>query len=52
MIGHSVGEYTAAALAQVFTLEEGLRLTAARGRLMESMPSGVMTAFPLSEQGN
>ncbi|GAB4108597.1 MAG: hypothetical protein OHK0022_60240 [Roseiflexaceae bacterium] len=50
MIGHSVGEYVAACLAGVFTLEDGLALIATRGRLMQEMASGAMLAIPLPEQ--
>ncbi|PRY25164.1 amino acid adenylation domain-containing protein [Aliiruegeria haliotis] len=42
MIGHSVGEFTAAALAGVMEFETGLRIIAARGQHMQDQPGGAM----------
>ncbi|MCP4214298.1 MAG: amino acid adenylation domain-containing protein, partial [bacterium] len=50
MIGYSLGEYAAACLAGVFSLEDALKLVTFRGKMLEEQPEGVMLNVPMPEK--
>ncbi len=50
MIGHSLGEYVAACISGVFSLEDGLRIVTERARLMNALAPGTMLAVQTSEE--
>ncbi|TCO54263.1 type I polyketide synthase [Actinocrispum wychmicini] len=49
VVGHSLGAYAAACVADVFTLEDALALVIARGALLGTVQPGAMVAIPLPE---
>jgi acyl transferase domain-containing protein/acyl carrier protein len=48
MMGHSLGEYTAACISGVFSFEEALKIIVKRGRLMHKMEAGTMAGVGAS----
>jgi acyl transferase domain-containing protein len=50
MIGHSIGEYVAACISGVFSLEDALSIIVMRGKIMQELPAGAMLSVMLSEK--
>lgn len=50
MIGHSIGEYVAACISGIFSLEDCLTLIMKRGELMQGAPTGAMLSVQVQEE--
>jgi acyl transferase domain-containing protein len=50
MIGHSLGEYAAAAIAGIFSLEDAVKLVCVRSKMMQEVAPGAMTVVGLSPE--
>ncbi|MFC2145979.1 SDR family NAD(P)-dependent oxidoreductase [Acidobacteriota bacterium] len=50
LIGYSFGEYAAACISGIFSLEDALNLVVSRGKLLQKTPEGAMLSVPLPEE--